>query len=578
MAADGYYRATGKVAAIAVTSGPGVQNVLNGVCGCWYDSVPALVISGQVNMRESLDSLHAAPRQVGFQETPVVECFRPFTKYIAKMADAASVPAHLARAMLAMTSGRPGPALLDYPVNVQMTEVEGVVMERPSDVVIAESGGTMSPASIAAVHPPPPPTPNPPPAALTKLLEAAARPVLILGNGARASMATLRPLLARLGFPVVVTWGGLDLVPAAQDGSGSSSSSPPFLGQYGVYGNRVANFAVQNADLLLVLGARMDTRQTGGNLAHFSRASAKVMVDVDGQEIAKLVERGVPIDAGYVMDVGAFVADLLQPWVDGGSTTRRVAATYAPWTATLAAWQAKYGVEDRPCHAGHVSPYACLAAINAADPHDAVFAVDTGATLVWAYQTLRALSPGARIFSNLGNSSMGFALPAAIGAGLGKGAHHPVLCITGDGGFQQNIQELVTAAHCGLNIKVFVFNNSGYGIIKQFQNSYLGGRHAATGAADIYGKHALAGVNFVEVAQAYGVAAHRVTSLADLSPKLVETPGLAVFDVVIHESQGIQPKLDFGNALENMSPFIESGGDMVVDPAPCFQASGWVKL
>ena len=141
------------------------------------------------------------------------------------------------------------------------------------------------------------------------------------------------------------------------------------------------------------------------------------MVDVDGQEIAKLVERGVPIDAGYVMDVGAFVADLLQPWVDGGSTTRRVTARYAPWTATLAAWQAKYGVEDRPCHAGHVSPYACLAAINAAAPHDAVFAVDTGATLVWAYQTLRALSPGARIFSNLGNSSMGFALPAAIGAG-----------------------------------------------------------------------------------------------------------------------------------------------------------------
>jgi acetolactate synthase-1/2/3 large subunit len=180
-----------------------------------------------------------------------------------------------------------------------------------------------------------------------------------------------------------------------------------------------------------------------------------------------------------------------------------------------------------------------------------------------------------RVFSNLGNSSMGYALPAAIGAAIANPSR-PVLCVIGDGGMQQNIQELVTARHYDLNIKVVVCNNSGYGIIKQFQNAYLGGRHAATSRADLYGA---TGVDFAAVAAAYGVRGTRVAALADMTINFSgPRRGLEVFDVIIHEAHGIHPKLEFGNSLENMSPFVDSRSTMIVLPAERIQVSGWVKL
>ena len=548
MAADGYHRATGRSACVAVTSGPGVQNVLNGVCGCFYDSVPALVISGQVNMSESLDAITARPRQVGFQETPVIDCYRPFTKYAAKITEAAALPRHLHAAVASMTDGRPGPALLDFPVNLQMTDVS---VEQGACPSVAASFQNQQLTSKDADH-------------LLCTISASSRPLLVIGNGARDEAPFLNELIAACRLPTVVSWGGMDVVQA---------SAPTYYGTIGVYGSRVANFAVQNADLLIVLGSRLDTRQTGGNLARFSVASHKIMVDVDAHEMAKLDERGVPIHDKYVMSVSSFVAQFLRP--HAGALAGATSSLDA-WRDKVASWQATYLPEHRDTPAGSQSPYDVMDAIKAGLPDDAIVAVDTGATLVWAFQTLTAGSPRQRIFSNLGNSSMGFALPAAIGAALGRPDGAPVVCITGDGGFQQNIQELVTARQLGLNIKVFVFNNSGYGIIKQFQNAYLHGRHTATSSDDIYG-HART-VDFVAVAGAYGVAAERVTEPSQLTPKLLAAPGLVVYDVVIHPDHGIRPKLEFGNSLENMSPFVESAADMLVPPPDRRSASGWVKM
>jgi acetolactate synthase-1/2/3 large subunit len=519
---------------------------MNGLCGCFYDSVPALFISGQVNMKESLDGITARPRQVGFQETPVVDCFRPFTKYAAKITDVRDVNRHLQVALQLMTSGRPGPSLLDYPVNVQMSDVEDIG-GAPIEPCPADKHPHFSDKD--AMH-------------LLHKLTTSSRPVLLLGSGAREEAAFLADFVSKTAIPTVASWGGADIVPASQH----------YLGTIGVYGSRVANFAVQNADLLLVLGSRLDTRQTGGNLGKFSVQSYKIMVDVDPNEAAKLDERGVTVELKLCARVSSFVCNFLQPRLR--DITKAVQA--APWVATLATWHGKYGEECRPTHDGFLSPYDLLKVVDDALPDSVVVAVDTGATLVWAFQTLTPRGPQRRLFSNLGNSSMGFALPAAIGAAIAKGDDTPIICIIGDGGFQQNIQELVTARQLGLNIKVLVFNNSGYGIIKQFQNSYLGGRHAASSSQDIYGP--LATVDFVSVARAYGVKATKVQALTDFDAKSLRTVGLEVFDIIVHPDHGIQPKLEFGNSLENMSPFVDSAGDMLVPPPARLQASGWVKL
>lgn len=359
------------------------------------------------------------------------------------------------------------------------------------------------------------------------LLRASKRPVVMLGEGSRGAAASVRALVARLGLPFTCSWAGLDLC-----GGGGGL----FVGPHGVYGARAANFAIQNADLLLVLGARLDTRQTGGNLAAFSRESVKVVVDIDGQETARLAERGLAVTA-VTSDVGAFVAHLLaRPELPTGELP------VAEWRATVAGWGAKYGEEAHPPTAPHACAYSVLRQLDALMPPDAVVAIDTGATLVWCFQTL-APSGSRRIFSNLGNSSMGFSLPAAIGAAIGR-PDLPVICIIGDGGAQQNIQELVTVAHYRLNVKVFVFNNSGYGIIKQFQTSYLQGRLVATERGDLYG--VAGGVDFSAVAAAYGVPARRVTAEAPLAAEEVTKPGFALFDVVVHESQGIQARVRGG--------------------------------
>lgn len=540
MAADGYYRATSRAACVAVTSGPGVQNIVNGLCGCFYDSVPALFISGQVNMKESLDSITSKPRQVGFQETPIVDCIRPFTKYVQKIVDVCDVAHQLASAVRAMNHGRRGPSLLDIPVNVQMTEMP--LQVDPPQLEFAAAPLTRPvPVDFAVI---------------ADAIQRAQRPVFIVGDGARPAQRVLANLLKGMGVPVSVSWGGLDVLPYTKN----------HLGRHGVYGDRVANFAIQNADLLVILGSRLDTRQTGGQIAQFSTCSTKVMVDIDANEIEKLCERGMNIQFKCVMDVDYFVANL-HPFLD-------CPVQCAAWLGTLRTWQQKYSCEPHESYQGYANPYEVLSRVNRLLPSDAIVAVDTGATLVWAYQTLRTTHFSQRIFSNLGNSSMGYALPAAIGAALGC-PNRLVICIVGDGGFQQNIQELVTARHYNCNIKVFVFNNKGYGIIKQFQNAYLHGRHVATACNDIYGSNGA--VNFVNVANAFGVSASKIDD-SNIQDFDIASPGFHLYEVVLNENQGIQPKTDFGNSLENMSPKIDSRHDMILAPPPHREAGGWVKL
>ena len=517
MAAEGYFRASGRIGVVLVTSGPGVQNIINGVCGCWFDSIPCLFVTGQVNMRESIDSVRSLPRQVGFQEMDVVSMTASCSKFSVKITNDSQIGNIFSDAISCAISDRPGPVVVDFPVNFQMAPT-------PLNFEIKLDKGPERPVKV---------TPS-----IINLLNNAKRPLVILGNGARSARQALPDWLK---VPFVTSWGGVDLVP---------HDHPMRIGCIGVYGDRVANYAVQNADLLVILGSRFDTRQTGGNLALCSRSSKRIMVDIDAEEINKLGERGFTIDEHVIGSVEDFIKE----------TT---VSCPTEWEDTINLWKSEFGIEIT--REGEI--YKILENIKL--PDECIIVPETGATLVWTMQSIR-IGPRHRMFSNLGNSSMGWALPAAIGAAIATEGRVPVVCIVGDGGIQMNIQELNTLATLGLPITVIVVNNSGYGIIRQFQDSYFKSNYAAASGKDVFG--ADNGLDFVKIAEAYSVKAERTTT------PIVSTDGPVLFEVPVSHLQKIYPKLEFGNSLENMAPQRpELHKFMIVDPVDPIVAGQWVK-
>lgn len=523
MAAEGYYRASGKVGVVLVTSGPGVQNILNGVCGCWYDSIPSLFISGQVNSSESLDSVQCHPRQVGFQEFPVESTFRHCTKYSKKIHTASDIAGVFSEALSTMMSGRKGPVLIDFPVNLQMTSS----LDSQSITCIAKPPPTYSCNTVEVTH----------------ILDSAVRPLLVLGNGVRETITEVRTWIERSSIPFVTSWGGCDLI---------EHDHPLRVGNIGVYGDRVANMALQNADVLLILGSRMDTRQTGGNLELCSKISTRIMVDVDIEEIHKLTERGLEIHYPIHSSIIDFITNHPVRLHDS-----------LEWLRILSQWRLVLANEPMRVQ-GDI--YDVLSSIQL--PDDCIVIPDTGGNLVWSLQSLK-LKKNQRLFSNFGNSSMGYALPAAIGASIGTGKRSPVVCICGDGGIQMNVQELHTLASLDLPITVVVVNNSGYGIIRQFQDQYFESRYTATSSSEVFGSKE---INIVKIATAYGLDAVATTKTVNVKMK----PFL--YDLQIDPSQKIYPKLEFGNSLENMSPILRDIEGMMIAPySQPNKRGGWVS-
>jgi len=518
MAAEGYYRASGKVGVVLVTSGPGVQNILNGVCGCWYDSIPVLCISGQVNFNESLDSIKASPRQVGFQEFPVESTFGSCTKYVRKILRFEDIQTVFSTAIERMWTGRKGPVLIDFPVNLQMSKSENLSLLLPSPSIT-------EPAKNVAAS-----------------LYGATRPLIVLGNGCRESIASVRSWVETCGIPFVTSWAACDLI---------EHSHPLRIGYLGVYGDRVANLAVQNADLLLILGSRMDTRETGGNLKTCSTQSVKIMVDIDNEEIKKLPERGFNIDIPINTSVTAFL-----------DSNPSIGHSCLEWKATLEKWKVSVGTEPSRS-IGDV--YYFLKNIQL--PEECIIIPDCGGNLVWAMQSI-SLGPKQKLFTNFGNSSMGYALPASIGAAIGTQKKIPIVCICGDGGIQMNVQEFQTLSALDLPITVVIINNSGYGIIRQFQDQYFNSRYTATSTEEVFGE---GGVNIVKIAWAYGLDA-----IESREVKIRNKP--CVYDVQIDATQKIYPKLEFGNALENMSPYFPQIESLMIAPYnQPNRGSGWVS-
>lgn len=531
MAADAVWRVSRTLGVSMATSGPGATNLITGIACSYFDSIPSLHITGQVNQRESSAVHGANVRQSGFQETKIVDMVRPITKYAVLVRTTEELRLELVRAYRLATSGRMGPVLIDVPMDVQQAMMEPDF----SALAVPEPAPGAAEAAIASAA-----------AQLAEALAAARRPVVLWGGGVAmaGSQAALASWLEAERVPFVASWAGLGAF---------GHEHPSFLGQIGVYGNRGANFVLQNADTVIVLGSRLDNRQRSGNADNFARGATVHVVDVDAEELRKYGGgryRGIELDLAYLPEVLARVS--------AGDADSEWAAYVAEMKDTY------YGreVSLSASRSNSLSPYEVVRRLGEIVDADAVVAADTGAAVCWLHQAFTVKRH--TLFTAGGNSPMGYALCAAIGAKL-EAPGRQVISYNGDGGLQVNIQELQTVKHLGLDIAIVVMNNGCYGIIKQFQDSYLQSRYTAS-------RDGYSTPDFGRVAAAYGLRYARIERMEDLTPALLQG-GAIVIDVILSEQTLIEPKLEMGRPINDQYPYLDDeayarGNRFVAYPRP----------
>ncbi len=533
MAAECYARVTGKVGVVNVTTGPGGVNALNGVFGGYTDSVPMLVLSGQVR-RDTCARVRGmdAIRQLGDQEVDIVHMAQRITKYAVLVSDPSTIRYHLERAYHLAVSGRPGPCWLDLPVDVQAAKIDPGTLAGYDP---AEDDLVWNVEQVRSQC-----------AAVVEKLSNATRPVIMAGTGIRAAHAVeeFDEVARTLGLPVATAWTH-DLI---------ASDDPLFCGRPGSIGERAGNFTVQNSDLLLVLGSRLNIRQVSYNWKAFAREAYKIQVDVDPAELDKpIIKPDLPIHC----DLKVFLTEIAAQLKDWQPTP-----AHREWLSWCRKRVARYPVvqERQRRITSPLNPYHFVELLfDGLRADDAVVCGNAAACIV-PYQVSR-LKKGQRLISNSGSASMGYDLPAAVGAAVAREGKR-VICLAGDGSVQLNIQELQTLAYQKLPVKLLVLNNGGYLSIRQTQSNFFG---------HLIGVGPGSGLSFpdyVKVGEAFGLPSACITGLDDM-PKLwemLDAPGPAVCEIMLDPKQEFEPRLKprqmpdgtiVSPALEDMFPFLE---------------------
>lgn len=528
IAAEAWGRVTGKFGVAMVTTGPGATNLITPVAGAWIESVPMLIISGQVKRADLLQNRPL--RQGGVQEVDIVPIVRSITKYAVTVQDPATIRYHLERALHEMQDGRSGPVWLDIPLDVQAAQID--------------------PAELAGYTPEAKAQPNldEPIQRTLALLGAAERPLILAGHGVRLAGAAKRflELAEKLDIPVVTTWNALDLIPWAH---------PLCVGRPGVVALRAANFAVQNCDLLISIGCRLDNIITAYNPKGFARAARKIVVDVDPEEIAKLdmdIDLRLPVDAGTFIDSLAAYTGLL-PEKDR-----------SPWHQRCADWKQRYAVgEGKPFDTeGPISHYHFVSALSDAAPPDTLVSTGSSGLGVEAFYTAFRNKPGQRVFLTSGLGAMGYGLPAAIGACL-AGNLRPMIAVESDGSLQLNLQELATLKAQNLPICLVIMNNGGYCSIRNTQRNYFEERYLGIDPAsglwlpDLERIAAVYNLPFVRVTDAHTIDSALKDALALPRPclidvRLMKDETLAPKSAAIPQTDGSMMSMP----LEDMSPLL----------------------
>lgn len=512
MAADAYGRIKNKPGVALATSGPGATNLLTGIGNCFFDSVPAIFITGQVNTNEQKGD--KSTRQIGFQETDIVSMAGAVTKkaYAIKTKD--EIPNVFEEAYQIAMSGRPGPVLIDIPMNIQNQEIEDALVEKP----FLEKNLTTCDDFINKY---------------INALKVSKKPLLLIGRGIRAAQASelFKKFIAKFQIPVVTSLLGVDVLPYTH---------PLRVGFIGTYGNRWANYALGSSDVLLVLGSRIDLRQTGADIEAFKQGKQIFHVDIDSAELNNRFTDTITLNT----DLVTFFEEV-----------QKIDYSYClpiDWNAEIKEKREAYNDILELKNVKGINPNRFMHQLSKGSFKAKGFTTDVGNNQMWSAQSLE-LNGDQLFLSSGGMGAMGYSLPAAIGASIALNKQ-PMVCISGDGGFQINIQELETVKRNNLPIKIVILNNHCLGMIRQFQDSYFESRYQST----VWGYSA---PDFTAIARAYGIDSFSIEKEEDINIGLnrmwedANAPFLLNVNINIHTN--VYPKMLFGSPLTEMEPTIK---------------------
>lgn len=543
IAAEGYARLTQKIAVVNVTSGPGGTNAMTGVLGGWLDSIPMLVLSGQVKYETTIASTDIPLRQLGDQEYNIIASVKPMTKYCVMVTDPNRIAYHLEKALFIATNGRPGPCWLDIPLNVQGTiidEAELIHFDPKHDDFGSGKEPLLKQEQVKPVdqkiisH-------------IFELIHKAKRPVILAGGGIRTGKAydEFIPAIEKMGIPVCTAWNAHDLIP---------DEYPLYAGRPGTVGLRGGNLVVQNADLLISLACRMNIRQISYNWENFASKAYKVAVDIDSAELEKPT---LSIDLPIHADIKDFLHKIIK------SNESVFPDEHAGWIKWCKAVNKKFPATMPATNAesSPMNPYLFIDKLSSISSDGEAIVASNGSACVIGFQTWH-VKKAQRLFTNSGCASMGYGLPAAIGVAVARQGKS-VLCLEGDGSLMMNLQELETVAYNRFNIKLVVINNDGYHSIRQTQTNTFNSRFC--------GVDKDSGVGFPKwkrIAAAFELPYYQVCSVNncdDIISEFLSQEGPAVLEAIVSKKQFFEPKLGsrklpdgtmLSPSLEDMSPFI----------------------
>jgi len=528
-AAQASARQRNDVSAAIVTTGPGGTNAITGLTAAWLDSVPCLYFSGQVRLAHARSADWS--RQVGTQHLDIISVVKPITKHAVMLTEAKRIRYELEKALWIARSGRPGPVWLDIPLDLQWADVDPQSME---SFVPPEGLRTSIVPAEADLQ------------TCVKLLKESRRPLLLLGYGAKLSGAEqlARDFINRTGIPFITTWNAADMI---------ASSHPLNVGRPGIFGQRGANLAMQNCDLLLAVGSHLCLSVTGTQTNSFARDAKRIVVNIDQTQLERTTVR---VDHPIHADASQFFSGL-NKLVDGAQGSQE-------WKDRCAIYREQHSWTNAPSPASGepVNPYSLMERISAALPAETLIVIDGGGTVNQvAFQAFRT-KEGQRLMISSGLCSMGSGLPESVGACVQSG-RLKTLCLCGDGSLQLNIQELQTIVHHQLPICIFVLCNSGYNSIRQTQDSFLDGRR--------FGSEATGGMSlpdYAAVGKAYGLSVRQIDCQNDLEAGVnsaLEAKGPVLCLVRVSPDFKPEPRQGFAQnpdgtfaarPLEDMYPFL----------------------
>ena len=517
--ADAYARVSGGVGVAIATSGPGATNLITGIANAFFDSVPCLFITGQVSTYAI--KTKQSIRQQGFQETDIVSIVKPITKFAETVLEPEKIRHYLEKAFFYAQSGRPGPVLIDIPHNVQASEINPQALQSfyDSDEYTSEMKKKLLPDEKVVRQ-------------VVAMLTEAKRPVVLAGGGMASvrGKGIFKTLVHACDLPVVCSLRGLDAI---------GHDDEHFCGFIGSYGNRYANFAVAKSDLLLVLGSRLDERQTGDDRTLFARGARIVHVDVDPHELNHNLREAASICCDIESFLNALIAEIGDRSFDNKA-----------WLDHIHRWKAKYPSYPVHAHAADIDPNEFLHVLSMKVSDNAVVCADVGQNMMWVAQSF-CLSGERQLLCSSGHGAMGYSLPAGIGAHFAS-PDRQMICVMGDGGIQMNLQELQTVSREKIPVKIFVMNNQSLGMVRGYHEKYFNNR--CFGTVEGY-----ANPDFERLAYAFNIAYTKICMREDfdrLDRGLdIESPHL--IEVVLSPTTQVIPEPAPRRAVEDQLPLLD---------------------